>query len=145
MTNPLGKSAATCLALASAKASAQSDADRPSAVNRALIDASSIRAGSTRNSRPASASSRCRAALDEARIRGSPVQAMLSRQQLHDRRRCFLDRAPRHIDDGPAPFGKSPPGFAYLCPHCVDVGVPAGVVMMQHFQTMTAELNQPLG
>src|SRR3984893_18876121 len=145
MTNPRGKSAATCLALASARASAQSDAGRPSAVNRALIDASSIRAGSTISSRPASASSLCRAALDEARIRRSPVQAMFSRQQLHDRRRCFLDRATRHVDNGPAPFGNNPSRFAYLGPYRIKVGVPAGIVVMQYIQAMTAELNQPLG
>src|SRR5207244_2581001 len=141
---PLGQSAATCRALASAKASAQSAADRPSAVNRALIDASSIPAGLTINSRSASASSFCRAALDEARIRHSSVQAMFSRQQLHDRRRCFLDRATRHVDDGPAPFSKNPSCFADLHAYCIDVGVPAGVVVVQYIQAMTAELNQPL-
>src|ERR1700738_3235586 len=99
MTNPRGLSAATCLALASARASAQSDADRPFTVNRALIDASSIRAGSTTNLRPAAASSLRRATLDEARIRHSPIQPMFSRQELHDRRRRFLDRAARHVDD----------------------------------------------
>src|SRR6516165_12429278 len=109
-----------------------------------LIAASSIEAGSTQNSRPAAASSFCLLALADARIRGSSVNAVPTRQQFHDCRSGFLDRTAGHVDNRPMSLDEDATCLPHFASHCLDIGILGGVVVMQHVQAVAAELYQPL-
>ena len=144
--SPRSLRAATLRALASASASAQSAADRFAARNRRLTVASSISAGSTRNSTPAADSSRARVGLAEARISSSIIH-----RHAVGRASFMIAAAVSSIErrvtsiTGQCICDKDPARLAHLGPHRLDIGIVGRAVVMQQVQPVSAQLDQPLG
>src|SRR5579859_3337323 len=116
----------------------------PAVRDASFTRASSTAAGSTANLTPAACSIAARAALAEARITRSGVDAMPPHQQSVNRRGGLLDRAAGHIDDRPVILREDPPRLAHLVTHRFDVGVVGCVVVIEQAEPVAAQVDQPL-
>src|SRR5947209_15032463 len=145
MTSASRSRADTAAAFARASACAHSLADRPASRISRLIALSSIAAGSIENATPAVSSRWARIGLADARTTRSGIGAMAAHQQLVDRRGGLLDRAAGHIDHGPMMLGKNAAGIAHLRSHRLDIRVVGVLVVIEHTEPVTAQMDQPLG
>src|SRR5713101_4379120 len=145
MTSASGCRRATTRAFSAASASAQSIAESPRRLASRFSWDSSIAAGLAAKSTPADRSNPARAALAEARMICSAFAAMTPHQQLVDRRRGLLDRAPGDVDDRPMMLGKDPPRLADLGADRLDIGVIGGLIVVEHAEPVAAQMDQPLG
>src|SRR6266851_7710913 len=145
MTSAAGCRHETARAFSAASSLAQSIAESPRCRAARFKRDSSIDAGSTVKSTPPDRSNPARAVLAEARMIRSTFAAMAAHQQLMDRRRGLLDRAPGDIDDRPMMLGKDPARLADLGADRLDIGVIGGLIVVEHAEPVTAEMDQPLG
>src|SRR6266851_8765844 len=145
MTSASGCRRETARAFSAASLLAQSIAESPRCRASRFSWDSSIAAGTTVKSTPADRSNPARAVLAEARMIRSAFAAMAAHQQLVDRRRGLLDRAPGDIDDRPMMLGKDPARLADLGADRLDIGVIGGLIVVEHAEPVAAQMDQPLG